>query len=234
MFPDKKWAVVTGAGRGLGKTISLALAKEGLAVLLVARSEEQLKSVADEIKAGGGCAAYLPLDLSNPQAIATAFFDTYSDKIILAVHNAGIARVGRLAEMKAEEWQAVQDVNVRGPFLLTQKLLPLMPKGSQFVFINSVAGKQSFTEWGAYCASKAALKALADTLRAEVQPRGIRVTSIYPAAVDTPLQDTIPYDWDRTKMMRAEDVAEAVLYCVRQPQAVRINEIDLENSAGTF
>ena len=236
MLPDKNWAVITGAGRGIGKAIALALAKEGFGVLLTARSEDQLRAVQEEIRSGGGNAAYLMLDLSFPRAIekSASFFNTYSGKTSLVVHNAGIAKVGAVAEMTVDDWQIVQDVNVRAPFLLTQKLLPLMAKGSQIIFINSVAGKQSFAEWGAYCASKAALKALADTLRAEVQPQGIRVTSIYPAAVDTPLQDTIPYNWDRTKMMRAKDIAEAVLYCVRQPQAVRINEIDLENSAGTF
>ena len=236
MLPDKNWAVITGAGRGIGRAISLALAKAGYGILLTARSEGQLRAVSEEIRAGGGSAAYLPLDLSLPRAIeeSVSFFNAYSGNITLVVHNAGIAKVGTVAEMTVKEWQAVQDVNVRAPFLLTQRLLPLMPKGSQFIFINSVAGRQSFAEWGAYCASKAALKALADTLRTEVQPQGIRVTSIYPAAVNTPLQDTIPYDWDRTKMMQAEDIAEAVLYCVRQPETVRINEIDLENSAGTF
>ena len=235
-LPDKKWAVISGAGRGIGRAISLALAKAGFSVFLLARSEDQLKAVADEIQAGGGNAAYLPLDLSRPQEIKKAghLFRKHTEKIQLLVHNAGIARVGSLAEMELEDWQAVQDVNVREPLLLTQKLLPLMAKDGQIIFINSVAGKQSFAEWGAYCASKAALKALADTLRTEVQPQGIRITSIYPAAVDTPLQDTIPYDWDRTKMMRAEDVAQAVVYCTQQPQAVRINEIDLENNAGTF
>ncbi len=233
---DKKWAVVSGAGRGIGRAIALALAKEGYGVLLLARSENQLREVSGQIQKDGGSAAYLPLDLSRPREIENAFsfFSNYSGKINLLVHNAGIAKVGSIAEMKAEDWQTVQDVNVRAPFLLSQKLLPLMPKGSQIVFINSVAGRQSFAEWGAYCASKAALKSLADTLRTEVQPQGIRVTSIYPAAVDTPLQDTLPYDWDRSKMIRAEDIAEAVLYCVRQPETVRINELDLESSAGIF
>jgi len=236
VLPDKNWAVVTGAGRGIGKAIALALVKEGYGILLTARSEDQLRAVQEEIRSGGGNAVYLPLDLSLPQAIekSTSFFNAYSGKISLVVHNAGIAKVGTVAEMPLEDWQIVQDVNVRAPFLLTQKLLPLMVKGSQLIFINSVAGKQSFAEWGAYYASKAALKALADTLRAEVQPQGIRVTSIFPAAVDTPLQDTLPYDWDRIKMLRAVDIAEAVLYCVRRPEAVRVNEIDLENNAGTF
>ncbi len=236
MLPDKNWAVVSGAGRGIGRAIALALAKEGIGVLLLARSENQLREVSELIQKDGGSAEILPMDLSRTLEIenAISFFSNYAGKIDLLVHNAGIARVGSFAEMNVEDWQVVQDVNVRAPFLLTQKLLPLMAKSSQIIFINSVAGKQSFAGWGAYCASKAALKSLADTLRAEVQSQGIRVTSIYPAAVDTPLQDTIPYDWDRTKMMRAEDVARAVIYCTRQPRNVNINEIDLANSAGTF
>jgi NADP-dependent 3-hydroxy acid dehydrogenase YdfG len=78
------------------------------------------------------------------------------------------------------------------------------------------------------------LRALADTLRQELAPRGIKVTSIYPSSVDTPMQDQIPYDWDRSKMLKSDDVAEALVNCYQQPAHVQIKEIYLENLAGTF
>lgn len=231
-----KWAVVTGAGKGIGKAISLKLAEEGFGILAIARSGDDLQSLVELVRAKGGRAEYLILDLSRSEDIRSSadFFKQYKNHITMVVHNAGIARVAFLADMPFEDFLAVQDVNVNAPFLLTQTLLPLMSDQSQFIFVNSTAGKQSFAGWGAYSVSKFALKALADALRQEVSSRGIRVTSIYPSAVDTPIHDSMPYNWDRSKMMKTEDIANAVAYCAQQPASVRINEIELENTAGKF
>lgn len=231
-----KWAVVTGAGKGIGKAISLKLAEQGYGIIAIARSVYDLQSLAKQIRDKDGQAEYLSLDLSKPDEIQRSvdFFSRFKNQVQVVVHNAGMVKVGSIAEIPAKDFMEVQDVNVNAPFLLTQILLPLMPAQSQFIFINSTAGKQSFADWGAYCVSKFALKALADTLRSEVEARGIRVTSIYPSAVDTPIHDPMPYDWDRSKMMQVEDVANAVVYCTQQPVSVRINEIELENTAGKF
>jgi len=152
----------------------------------------------------------------------------------MVIHNAGTARVGKIEEMPASDWRRVIDVNLTAPFFLTQKVLPLMKSGSQFVFINSVAGRQSFPEWAAYSASKHGLKALADTLRLEVAEKGIRVTTLYPSSVDTLLHDDLPYDWERSKMLKPRDVANAVAYLLKQPDNITINELDIENCAGKF
>ncbi len=233
---NTKWAVITGASRGIGKQIALALAEKGYGLLLTARSQKALIRLTETIREQGGKAHYLAMDLSVPRDIdeAKSFFTPFNGNITLLVHNAGVAKVGSIAQMDPADWQLVQDVNVRAPFLLTRLLLPVLARPAQIVFINSVAGRQTFPEWGAYAVSKFGLKALADTLRIELAAEKIRVTSIFPASVDSPMQDELPYNWDRSKMLHPEDVARAVAYCAEQPAHVLINEIRLENSAGTF
>ncbi len=233
---SSKLAVVTGASKGIGATIAKELSENGFTVLLVARNEDGLNQVAGYIQAEGGSAFAVPADITKPEGInqISEFVDTFNGKLNLLVHSAGIARVGRLENFSAENWRNTLETNVTGPFLLTRKLIPQMPKGAQVIFINSVAGRQAFPEWGAYAVSKFALRALADTLRAELAEREVRVTSIFPASVNTSMHDTLPFNWERSKMLRSRDVANAVLYCMKQPPGVRINEIDLENSAGTF
>lgn len=237
MFPNSKIAVVSGASRGIGASIAKTLAEHRLAVVLLGRNKKALTHVADYLQAEGGMATAFPCDITKEkdvQRLASTLASTNS-KVELLINNAGISRTGNVADFSVEDWKAVLDTNLTGTFILTKTLLPLITDNrGQIIFINSVAGKQSFPEWSAYNASKAGLRAFADTLRSEVNTRGIRVTSIYPAAVDTPLHDELPYDWDRTKMLRAQDISEAILYCYRQAPTVRINEIDLENTAGTF
>jgi len=237
VWPDTKLAVVSGASKGIGAAIARSLAEHQLGVVLLGRNKENLNKVADYLKAETGMAMTFPCDITKPKDVQklVQMIAKTNSKIELLVNNAGISRTGSVEEFSYSDWQAVLDTNLNGSFLLTKSLLPLITdQRGQIIFINSVAGKQSFPEWSAYNASKAGLRALADTLRAELNPRGIRVTSIYPAAVDTPLHDELPYDWDRSKMMRASDIAQAVLFCYKQAPSVRINEIDLENSAGTF
>lgn len=237
MWPNTKLAVVSGASRGIGAAIARSLAEHQLGVVLLGRNKENLNKVVDYLKAESGMAMAFPCDITKPkdvQKLAQMIAKT-DTKIELLVNNAGISKTGSVEEFSYSDWQAVIDTNLNGSFLLTKSLLPFMTEQrGQIIFINSVAGKQSFPEWSAYNASKAGLRALADTLRAELNPRGIRVTSIYPAAVDTPLHDDLPYEWDRSNMMRGSDIAQAVLYCYKQAPTVRINEIDLENISGTF
>jgi NADP-dependent 3-hydroxy acid dehydrogenase YdfG len=162
------------------------------------------------------------------------YVNDFNGDLSLLVHNAGTASVGKISEFSIKNWNATLSLNLTTPFKLTKKLLPQMKKGGQFIFINSVAGKSVFPGWAAYSASKFGLKAFADTLREEVSPKKIKVTTIFPAAVDTSLHDEMPYDWDRTKMLKPSDVAKAVLYCLRQPANIIVKDLDLESISGTF
>jgi NADP-dependent 3-hydroxy acid dehydrogenase YdfG len=218
-----KLALITGASKGIGRATALTLANEDLHLFITARNEEQLNSLSDEIsKAGGTCTTFIA-DLRKPEDMESVLEAIRALNLILSilVHSAGVARVGLISQMKSADWEETLDINLTIPFLLTQLCLPLMSAGSKIIL-------------AAYCASKYGLRGLADTLRQEVQKQGIAVTSIYPASVDTPMQDQLPYNWDRSKMLAPADVAAAIANIYHQPANICVKEIDLENNSGTF
>ena len=231
-----KIAFITGASKGIGRATALQAANAGMDVIITARNIEDLKKLESEIHKTGQTCFNFPADVNSVNEINTLCntIKKTGRKISLFVHSAGVARVGSVKEMKLENWEMNLQTNLTAPFILTQKLLPAIESGGHIIFINSVAGRQSFPEWSSYCASKFGLKAFADSLRGEVAADGIKVTTIYPASVDTPMQDSLPYDWDKSKMLKSEDVAKAVLHCYLQPKDVQIKELDIENNAGTF
>ncbi len=229
-------AIITGASRGIGAALARMFAEQGVAVLLISRTEDALHGIADYLEAEGFKAYILAGDVTNAQDLdrVVEFVDRFNGNLRYLVHNAGIARVGNVDKLNPADWRRMLEVNLTAPFMLTQKLLPKMEKGSQIFFINSVAGKNTFAGWSGYCASKAGLRALADTLRDEIRPRGIRVTTIYPGAVDTNIHDDLHADWDRAKMLKPVHIADAVRHIITRPEFVAINDLDIENSAGLF
>ena len=229
-------ALVTGATKGVGRKIALCLAADGLNVLATGRNRDDLKGLQEEIIRNGGECIIFPAELTDKTQVVRLVnqVEKLDGKLTVLVHSAGIAEVGTIKEMDFHLWQQTLAINLTSPFLLTQKCLPLLGKGAHIFFINSVSGHETFPEWSAYSASKWGLRALADTLRKEVVGLGIKVTTIYPASVDTPMQEKLPYDWDRTKMLQPDDIARAILNCYRQPADVQIKELVIENIAGTF
>jgi short-subunit dehydrogenase len=233
---SKRMALITGGSKGIGAAIAKKMTELGYEVAIIARDKNQLESVRNYLVAEGAVVHALQANLTQKEDInrISKFVEKYAGQLKVLVHNAGMAKVGSVQNMPLEDWKAIFDLNLTAPFLLTQKLLPFISEKSKILFINSVAGKRAFPEWGAYSASKFALRALADALREEVRSKHIAVTTIYPAAVDTPLHDAMPYDWNRSLMLKAQNVAEAVEYCVKTPPHVLVNDLQLENLAGTF
>jgi short-subunit dehydrogenase len=125
-------------------------------------------------------------------------------------------------------------VNVTAPFLLTQKLLPIMPAGSTIVNILSIAAKTGFPNWSSYCMSKFALEGFSQAVRAELRPRGIRVLNVYPAATATEIWNGVEGDWPREKMLSADEVANAVAYALSRPSQVAVENITLQNVSGAL
>jgi NADP-dependent 3-hydroxy acid dehydrogenase YdfG len=231
-----KVALVTGASKGIGRATALALARDGMQIVATARNLKELESLNKEIIiAGGECLVY-PADLTREDDLESLLdvVHTAQLQIDLLVHSAGLARVGKIENMPYTDWQNVLTMNLSVPFHLTQKSLPMINDGGHVIFINSVAGKSSFSEWSAYCAAKHGLRALAEVLRQEVAARKIKVTSIYPASVDTALHNNLPYSWDRSKMLTPGIVADAILTCYRQAGDVVIKNLEIENTAGVF
>ena len=229
-------ALITGASKGIGRSTAIMFADLGFTILATARSRQALQNLQAEIRESGGKCEYLCTDLSAAAGIRqiTDLISSIKKPLSILVHSAGVAKVGRIESYSKDDWKETLDINLTVPFLLTKACIPLLGKSAHIFFINSVAGKQVFTEWGAYAVSKWGLRALADTLRLELAGSGIKVTSVFPSSVDTTLHDNLPYNWDRRQMLRDTDVAKAIVLCCQQSDKIQVREIDLENLAGTF
>lgn len=240
MSLEKRRALITGASSGIGKATALAFAQAGIDVALVSRSLDKLEIVAAAARDTGVTAKAYPVDLANVSQVKAAIQDIALDfgGIDILVNNAGIAYTGNLSQTPLADWQQVINLNLTSVFECCMAILPGMRQRKQGIIINvaSIAGKQAFPGWGAYSVSKAGLLALSQTLGQEERGYGIRVTAICPGAVNTELwdTDTVESDFDRTKMLTPEIVAQSILYTALLPQQAVIDELTLMPSAGTL
>lgn len=233
-------ALITGASSGIGKATAIAFAKAGIALALVSRSEDKLAPLVEEIDTLGGYAQAYSLDLAQVDGIAPAIaeIDTTFGPIDTLVNNAGMGYTADLKETSLADWQAVLNLNLTSPFQCIQGILPRMRARHCGTIINvvSIAGRQAFAQWGAYCTSKFGLMGLTKTLTLEERPFGIRVIAVCPGAVNTPLwdSDTVQADFDRSAMLAPEDVAQAILQTVQLPQRAVTEELVLMPSGGAL
>ncbi len=233
-------ALITGAGSGIGKATALAFAKAGINLALVGRSAEKLAAVATAATAVGVRAEIYPLDLAVVDRVAaeiSAIAATFTNLDIL-VNNAGMAYTNPIAETPLADWQRVLDLNLTSVFQCVQGVLPQMrqQRSGTIVNVSSIAAKQVFPNWGLYSVSKFGLMALTRAIAGEEQNNGIRVSAICPGSVDTPLwdTDTVAADFDRTKMLTPEMVAQAILFAVLAPAGAVIEEMTVMPSGGAF
>ena len=211
-----KVALVTGAGRGIGRAIAIALARAGCEVVITARSIDQLTAVRREISAFQGVARAIQADLTRDDDIESLVQSC--GPVDFLINNAGWGRRAAVVRAKVEDWDQTLRLNLRAPMMLAQKLLPTMlAKGAGAVVnIGSVSGKSGEANGAAYSASKFGLIGFTQSLFEEVREHGIKVAVILPGFVDTPM---IPpgKHLDRSKMIQAVDVAETVLYVLNAP-----------------
>lgn len=235
----KRRALITGASSGIGKATALAFAKAGIDVALVSRSVDKLTSVCDAVSHTGVEAKAYEVDLAcvaqvqeKMQAIAL------DGDIDILVNNAGMGYTATLTETPLSDWQQVIDLNLTSVFQCIMGILPRMRTRGTGTIINitSIAAKQPFPNWGAYSVSKAGLIALSQTLAQEERAHGIRVTAICPGAVNTELWDTetVNANFDRSKMLTPEIVAQSILYAALLPQQAVIDELTIMPSAGAL
>lgn len=227
-----KVAIVTGASRGIGEAIARSLAAKGWALALAARSAAEIERLAGELPE----AIALPTDITRPdevQRLIAAAMERWG-RIDALVNNAGVTHVSPFEEIDPDVFDRLMAVNVKGPFLCTQAVLPVMraQSGGDILNVVSVAAKRAFPEWSAYCASKFALDGMGKALAEELKGTGIRVSAIYPGATDSPLWDAIGPEIPRGGMMRAETVGEAVAFMLEQPASARLSELVLDPAAG--
>jgi 3-oxoacyl-[acyl-carrier protein] reductase len=220
---QNKVALVTGAGRGIGKAIALALAQAGCRVVLTARTNAQLESVESEIHASGGQALSIPGDLTRDDEIyrLIAEIGRAYGAVDVLINNAGWGKKSSIARADLDDWERTVRVNLRAPMLLTKLVLPAMTeqKSGAVINISSISGKSGEAGSSAYAASKFGLIGFTQSLYEEVREDGIKACVILPGFVDTPMIPPVKH-LDRAKMIRPEDVAEAVLFVLNSSATV--------------
>ena len=227
-------AVVTGASSGIGKAIALSLASEGASVCAVGRSLEKLQAVADCAEQFSGNISIYKTDLESDEEISsmTVNLQQILGGIDILIHSAGMITVERMDQASIKDFDRQYRINVRAPYLLTQVFLPALKiRCGQIVFINSSAGLTAKAGVGQYAATKHALKAIADSLREEVNPDGIRVLSIYPGRTASPMQEAIHATENRfyqpEYLMQPEDVASVVINALNLPRTAEATDISI-------
>ena len=213
---EEKTALVTGAGRGIGRAIAVALAKAGCTVVITARTAPELAAVRQEIVAAKGKASIVQADLTRDDELH-ALIETCGPVDFL-INNAGWGKRATVVRSRVDDWDQTFRVNLRAPMILAKELLPAMIKKGEGAVINigSVSGKTGEANGAAYSASKFGLIGFTQSLYEEVREQGIKVAVILPGFVDTPMIPPVKH-LDRSKMIQANDVAQAVLYILNAP-----------------
>ncbi len=228
-----KVAFVTGAGRGIGKAVALALANEGVSVGLLARTETDLKGVVSEIEERGAKGAYAAVDISAREEVEQAV-QKLTDELGAAdilINNAGIGKFESLMEMDPEEWKRTIDVNLMGPYYVTRAVLPQLIEKNRgdIINISSTNGLNGAATSSAYSASKFGLIGMTESLAQEVRGNNIRVTALAPSTVATELaiQSNLIAENNDEKYMQPEDIAEFIISQLKMNPRVYVKTASL-------
>lgn len=230
-------AIVTGAGRGIGRSIALTLARSGVGVSLAARTESELEVVREEIADLGGRAACFPTDVTRESDVISLVGDTIErfGRLDILVNNAAIGVFGPLLEATTEQWDQIMAVNARGPFMLCREAIPYLKQQQRSFIINisSVVGVKGYPNQAAYSASKHALMGMTKALAKELHKDGIRVHAVCPGGVDTQLIRQARPDLDPSIVMQPQEIADIVLFLLTRQGNAMIDEIHVRRAAST-
>ncbi|WP_078393209.1 3-ketoacyl-ACP reductase [Shouchella patagoniensis] len=211
-----KIALITGAGRGIGRATAIAFAKEGIHVGLIGRTLENLQLVAEELKQYDVNVAVAAANIADLDSITSAVTSVRSElgPIDILVNNAGISKFGGFMDLTPEEWTNIIDVNVKGVYYTTRAVLPEMVERNKgdIINISSTAGQKGAPITSAYTASKAAVIGLSESLMMEVRKKNIRVTTLTPSTVATDMAVELNLtDGNPEKVMQAEDLSDLMV-----------------------
>ena len=231
---EGKSALITGASSGIGRAIALDLGRRGAELILLGRSTERLEETAFATESK--CESHA-VDLADDDALDAFLqhFEGTHDRLDALIHSAGVVTLGTLETAPIEALDFNLRTNLRAPVVLTRALLPLVLSArGQIVFVNSGAGLNARAEWGHYAASKFGLKAIADSLREEIKPRGVRVMTAFPGRTATPMQAEVHRlegrEYVADAFIQPESVAEMIGAALSLPRTADVIEINIRSA----
>lgn len=223
---QNKKAIITGAGKGIGKALAIALAKEGVHLGLIARTTADLETLQQQLGSEYGIKVHIASADISEQSEATSAVSKLIEElgsVDILINNAGIAKFGTLVDMDPTDWERIIRVNLMGTYHVTRAALPHMleQQSGDIINVASTAGERGFATGSAYCASKFALLGMTESLMQEVRKSNIRVVALTPSTVNTELAvNTGLKIGDEDRMMQPEDVAELALATLKLPKRV--------------
>ncbi|MES2485086.1 MAG: 3-ketoacyl-ACP reductase [Bacteroidota bacterium] len=226
---EGKTALITGSGKGIGKAVAIALAQEGVNLILTARTAADIQNTAKEVEALGVKALAVTANVSDIESINNAVAQGLAQfgTIDILINNAGVGKFGKFLELTPEEFEHIIKVNLFGTYYATRAVLPGMieKQSGDIINISSTAGLKGAAVTSAYSASKFAVMGLTESLMQEVRKHNIRVTALTPSTVATDMaKDLNLTDGNPDKVMQAEDFAELIVAQLKLNRRVFIKE----------
>jgi NAD(P)-dependent dehydrogenase (short-subunit alcohol dehydrogenase family) len=229
-----KVAIVTGASRGIGRAISIALAGEAATVILAARSIPDLQRTAHQVAQAGGVAEIVVTELTDEESIINLVRVTSEKfgRLDILVNNAGVTHSAKLEETLTQDWERCIQVNARAPFILCREALPLLRRSPAGCIINiaSVVGVKGYPLQSAYTSSKHALRGMTISLAEEMRGSNVRVHLICPGGVNTDLVKNVRPDIKTEDLIGPDEIAELVLYLVTHKGNAVMDELHIRRA----
>ncbi len=234
---SKKIAIVTGATRGIGRAVARQLLEVDYFTGLCSKTPQSVASLQIDLSssfAGNFVVTAVDVSVEDEVKEFVSLIAHKKGRIDLLINNAGVVYVNPVEETDSKKWDEMMAINAKGMFLMVKHCLPFMTHGSRIINIGSNASKKGFPRWSAYCASKFAMLGFTKALREEVRSRGISVSAVLPGPTSTDVWESLPGEWDNSKMMSPESVARAIVFVANQPSGVTVDEIDIVPSTGSL
>jgi 3-oxoacyl-[acyl-carrier protein] reductase len=238
LFLEGQTAIVTGGGRGIGRAIALALAREGATVALASRSADEVERTATDVRSRGGRALAIPTDVTSRAAVEALVARTLDEtrRLDIVVNDAGVFVWRAFAKLEEDDWDRVLDTNLKSAYLLTHAALPALSasRRGRVVNVTSIHGSVGEANVVAHCAAKFGLVGFTKALAAELRGVGVTVNAVSPGATDNKSLEIDPpaHGEPLSEKLHARDVAEAVLFLV-SPAAATISGAVLDVWGGT-
>lgn len=226
--------VISGGTSGIGKMLVKLFLANNMNVLTFSRKQSNINSLKRECSEFSKNLYCYQCDIGNIKSIDLISKEILKKfkKIDFLINNSGTNTIGPIEKINIKDWKNIMDVNLTGPFYLTQKVLPLLKKGSLILNMGSLASRQGFPGWSSYCSSKFGLKGFTESLREELRPKKIRVVHAEIGATDTAIWDNLDGDWNKESMMKDSEVAEVIFRNITIKGSVNVDELFLMPPAG--